>query len=53
VSFLFTPERVHLVRGRFVLFDYLMPPKSTAIAQGEHVSSLTLMLKGEKIIQVP
>jgi hypothetical protein len=30
-------KRVHLVRGRFVLFDYLMPPKITATAQGEHV----------------
>jgi hypothetical protein len=53
VSFRFTPKRVHLVRERFVLFEYLMPPKITAIAQGEHVSSLTLMSKGEKIIRVP
>jgi hypothetical protein len=30
-----------------------MPPKITAIAQGEHVSSLTLMSKGEKRIRVP
>jgi hypothetical protein len=53
VSFRFTPKRVHLVRGRFVLFDYLMPLTFTAIAQGEHVSSLTLMSKGEKRIRVP
>jgi hypothetical protein len=53
VSFRFIPKRVHLVRGRFVLFDYLMPPKFTAIAQGEPISSLTLMSKGEKRIQVP
>ena len=30
------------------MFEYLMPPKITTIAQGEHVSSLTLMSKGEK-----
>jgi hypothetical protein len=53
VSFRFTPKRVHLVRGRFVLFEYLMPPKITAIAQGEHAFSLTLMSKGEKRIWVP
>jgi hypothetical protein len=53
VSFHLTPKRVHLVRGSFVLFEYLMPPKITATVQGEHVSSLTLMLKGEKIIWVP
>jgi hypothetical protein len=53
VSFRFTPKRVHLVRGIFVLFEYLMPPKITAIAQGELVSSLTLMSKGEKRIRVP
>jgi hypothetical protein len=35
------------------LFEYLMPPKITATAQGEHVSSLTLMSKGEKRIWVP
>jgi hypothetical protein len=29
-----------------------MPPTFTALAQGEHVSSLTLMSKGEKRIQV-
>jgi hypothetical protein len=54
VSFRFTPKKkVHLVRGSFALFESLMPPKITAIAQGEHVSSLTLMSKGEKIIRVP
>jgi hypothetical protein len=52
VSFRFTPKTVHPVRGRFLLFDYLMPPTFTAIAQGEHVSSLTLMSKGEKSIRV-
>ena len=35
------------------MFDYLMPPKITTIAQGEHVSSLTLMSKGEKRTGVP
>jgi hypothetical protein len=49
VSFRFTPKRVHLVRGSFLLFEYLMPPKITATAQGEHVSSLTLMSKGEML----
>jgi hypothetical protein len=53
MSFHLTPKRVYLVRGSFVLFEYLMPPKISAIAQGEHVSSLTLMSKGEKRIQVP
>jgi hypothetical protein len=52
LSFRFTPKRVHLVRGIFVLFEHLMPPKITAIAQGEHASSLTLMSKGEKRIWV-
>jgi hypothetical protein len=37
VSFRLTPKRVHLVRGSFVLFEYLMLPKITATAQGEHV----------------
>ena len=32
-----TPKRVHLVRGRFILIEYLIPPKITATAQGEHV----------------
>jgi hypothetical protein len=35
------------------LFEYLMPLKITATAQGEHVPSLTLMSKGEKRIWVP
>jgi hypothetical protein len=31
-----------------VLVEYLIPSKSIATAQGEHVFSLTLMSKGEK-----
>jgi hypothetical protein len=37
VSSRLTPKRVHPVRGSFVLIEYLIPPKNTAIAQGEHV----------------
>ena len=37
MSFRLTPKRVHLVRWSFVLFEYLMLPKITATAQGEHV----------------
>ena len=32
-----TPKRVHPVRGIFVWIEYLIPPKNTATAQGEHV----------------
>jgi hypothetical protein len=53
VSFCFTPKNSILLGGDFALFEYLMPPKITAIAQGEHVSSLTLISKGEKRILVP
>jgi hypothetical protein len=31
------------------LVEYLIPPKNTATTQGEIVSSLTLMSKGEKV----
>jgi hypothetical protein len=37
VSSRLTPKRVHPVRGSFVLIEYLIPPKNTATAQGEHV----------------
>ena len=53
VSFRLTPKRARLVRGSFVLFECLMPPKITATIQGEHVSSLTLMPKWEKRVWVP
>jgi hypothetical protein len=37
VSSRLTLKRVHPIRGRFVLIEYLIPPKNTATAQGEHV----------------
>jgi hypothetical protein len=37
VSYRLTPKRVHHVRGSFILIEYLIPPKITATAQGEHV----------------
>jgi hypothetical protein len=32
-----TSKKVHPVRGSLVLIAYLIPPKITATAQGEHV----------------
>ena len=43
-----TPKRVHLVRGRFVLIEYLIAPKNTATAQGEHVFFEIDVKGGEK-----
>jgi hypothetical protein len=37
VSSRLTPKRVHPIKGSFVLIEYLIPPKNTATAQGEHV----------------
>jgi hypothetical protein len=46
VSFRFTPKRVHLVRGRFVLFEYLMPPKNYCNSSGGACLFFDIDVKG-------